>query len=123
MICKLCGSAMIALRSLNQHQCANGKCGHSQEWSLDEGQQPLLGNNRQSKWADAWKKYKLAESLSAVVMARRELDRLESLSDQPTKELHPMKKKNPAAPKKPKKPGMMPKPKSTKKDGLNSYRG
>lgn len=33
-----------------------------------------------------------------------------------------MKKKNPAKPAKPKKPGMMPKPKSTRKDGLNSYR-
>ena len=33
-----------------------------------------------------------------------------------------MKKKNAAKPVKPKKPGMMPKPKSTKKDGLNSYR-
>ena len=33
-----------------------------------------------------------------------------------------MKKKSTVAPKKPKKPGMMPKPKSTKKDGLNSYR-
>jgi len=32
-------------------------------------------------------------------------------------------KKNPAKPVKPKKPAMMPKPKSTKKDGLNSYRG
>lgn len=68
---------MIELRSLNQHQCANGKCGHSQEWSLSEGQQPLLGNNRQSKWADAWRKYKMAESLDDAANARRELDRLE----------------------------------------------
>jgi hypothetical protein len=114
---------MVALRSLNLHQCANGKCGHSQEWSLDEGQQPLLGNNRQSRWTDAWRKYKLAESPDDAVEARRELDKLELLSDQPTKEPQPMKKKSTAAPKKPKKPGMMPKPKSTKKDGLNSYRG
>ncbi len=76
MICPKCNGAMIALRSLNQHQCANGKCGHSQEWSLDDGQQPLLGNNRQSKWADAWLKYKLAEGLDDAVKARRELDRL-----------------------------------------------
>ena len=74
MICKLCGSAMIALRSLNRHQCANGKCGHSQAWSLDEGQQPLLGNNRLSKWDDAWRKYKLAESPDDAVEARRELE-------------------------------------------------
>jgi hypothetical protein len=83
----------------------------------------LLGNNRQSKWTDAWRKYKLAESPDDAVEARRELDKLELLSDQPTKEPQPMKKKNPAKPVKPKKPGMMPKPKSTKKDGLNSYRG
>jgi len=88
MICKLCGSGMVALRSLNLHQCANGKCGHSQAWSLDAGQQPLVGNSRLSKWTDAWHKYKMAESLDDAVKARSELDRLELLSDQPTRSLN-----------------------------------
>lgn len=79
MNCPNCQGAMVELRSLNQHQCANGKCGHSQEWSLSEGQQPLLGNNRQSKWAAAWRKYKMAESLDDAANARRELDQLEKV--------------------------------------------
>lgn len=73
--CPVCQGAMITLRSLNLYQCANGKCGHSQDWSLSPGQQPLIGNSRQSRWAEAWRKYNMAESLEDATSARRELDR------------------------------------------------
>jgi hypothetical protein len=39
------------------------------------------------------------------------------------KKKNPVKPAKPATPAKPKKPCVMPKPKSTKKDGLNSYQG
>jgi hypothetical protein len=43
---------------------------------------------RTLEWADAWRKYKMAETLDDAVKARRELDKLESLSDQPTRSLN-----------------------------------
>jgi hypothetical protein len=39
------------------------------------------------EWADAWRKYKMAESLDDAVKARRKLDRLESMYYQLAKEI------------------------------------
>ena len=44
--CDKCGSTRIVrYSSMNKLQC--GDCGHVMVWNLKEGQQPLLGNNRQ----------------------------------------------------------------------------
>ena len=40
-----CGGPLVALRSLNLRICAD--CKREIEWRLDEGQRPLIGNNRQ----------------------------------------------------------------------------
>lgn len=46
--CPTCGEPMSNLPSLNQRQCATG-CKQSQEWSLEEGQKPLVTNNRHDR--------------------------------------------------------------------------
>lgn len=46
--CPNCGEPMSKLRSHSAMQCATG-CKQSVPWDLDEGQKPLIGNNRQDR--------------------------------------------------------------------------
>lgn len=43
--CPDCGEPCTDLRSINARQCAAG-CKAIHEWSLADGQRPLLGSNR-----------------------------------------------------------------------------
>jgi hypothetical protein len=43
----------------------------------DAPQQQSSGGHTHEQWAEAWRKYKMAESISDAASARRELDRLE----------------------------------------------
>ena len=44
--CIKCESPMSNLYSQFLRICTNGKCGNSEQWNLDPGQAPLLGESR-----------------------------------------------------------------------------
>jgi hypothetical protein len=44
--CAACGSPLSDLRSQFVRICSNGKCGKTEQWNLDPGQAPLLGESR-----------------------------------------------------------------------------
>lgn len=46
--CPDCGEPMTNLPSLNMRQCATG-CKEKFDWRLTEGQQSLIGSNRQKR--------------------------------------------------------------------------
>lgn len=46
--CPSCGEPMSNMPSLNMRQCATG-CKMAVDWLLDEGQKPLIANNRHDR--------------------------------------------------------------------------
>ena len=42
--CPECGTPMVGYSSIDLRECVG--CKHSEPWKLDEGQKPLLTNNR-----------------------------------------------------------------------------
>ena len=44
--CAACGSPLSDIRSQFVRICSNGKCGKTEQWNLDPGQAPLLGESR-----------------------------------------------------------------------------